>query len=147
MSSYSQVSSILKEKGYQGLFLEFFQTCCAVLSHSVVSDSFVTPWTVACEASLSMGIPQAGIREWVGMPSSKGSSQPRDWTQVSHCRQILYQLSHQGSPRILEWGSPSLLQEFFPTQESNQCILHCRQILYHLSCQGSPLPTLSALIN
>ena len=22
-----------------------------------------------------------------------------------HCRQILYQLSHQGSPRILEWGA------------------------------------------
>ena len=28
----------------------------------------------------------------------------RDWTQVCpHCRQILYQLSHQRSPGILEW--------------------------------------------
>ena len=41
--------------------------------------------------------------EWVPMHSSTGSSQPRDRTQVSHCRQILYQLSHQGSPRMLEW--------------------------------------------
>ena len=36
------------------------------------------------------------------MPSSRGSSQLRDWTCC--CRQILYQLSHQGSPRILELG-------------------------------------------
>ena len=30
------------------------------------------------------GISQARILEWVAMPSSKGSSRPRDWTQVSH---------------------------------------------------------------
>ena len=30
------------------------------------------------------GILQAGILEWVGMPSFRGSSQPRDQTQVSH---------------------------------------------------------------
>ena len=29
------------------------------------------------------GILQARIVEWVAMPSSRGSSQPRDWTQVS----------------------------------------------------------------
>ena len=31
-----------------------------------------------------MGIIQARILEWMAMPSSKGSSQPRDRTQVSH---------------------------------------------------------------
>ena len=35
-------------------------------------------------------------------------------------------------------GSMSLLQQIFPTQESNQGLLHCRQILYQLSYQGSP---------
>ena len=30
------------------------------------------------------GILQARILEWVSMPFSRGSSQPRDWTQVSH---------------------------------------------------------------
>ena len=45
---------------------------------------FVTPWTVACQASLSMGILQARILEWVAMPFSRGSSQLRDRTQVSH---------------------------------------------------------------
>ena len=32
-------------------------------------------------------------------------------------------------------GSLSLLQQIFPTQESNQGILHCRWILYQLSYQ------------
>ena len=43
------------------------------------------------------GILQARIPEWVAFPFSRGSSQPRDWTQVlcvADCRQI---------PRILEW--------------------------------------------
>ena len=31
-----------------------------------------------------MGILQARIPEWVAMPSSRGSCQPRDWTQVSN---------------------------------------------------------------
>ena len=55
---------------------------CAVLSCSVVSDS-ATPWTVARQAPLSMGIFQASILEWAAMPSSRGSSQPRDRTQFS----------------------------------------------------------------
>ena len=31
-----------------------------------------------------MGIPQARILEWVALPSSRESSQTRDWTQVFH---------------------------------------------------------------
>ena len=30
------------------------------------------------------GILQVRTLEWIAMPSSRGSSQPRDWTQVSH---------------------------------------------------------------
>ena len=30
------------------------------------------------------GILQARILKWVAIPFSKGSPQPRDWTQVSH---------------------------------------------------------------
>ena len=33
---------------------------------------------IARQAPLSMGILQARILEWVAMPSSRGSSQPRD---------------------------------------------------------------------
>ena len=35
-------------------------------------------------------------------------------------------------------GSLSLLQQIFPTQESNQGLPHCRKILYQLSHKGSP---------
>ena len=55
-----------------------------VLSRSVMSDSLLTAWTVAFQAPLSMGILQARILEWLSMPSSRGSFQPRDQTQVSH---------------------------------------------------------------
>ena len=41
-----------------------------------------TPWTIACQAPLSMGILQARILGWVAMPSSRGSSHPRDQTQI-----------------------------------------------------------------
>ena len=46
---------------------------------------FATPWTVACQAPLSM---------WVAISSPRGSSPPRDWIHISCisyiCRQILY---------------------------------------------------------
>ena len=44
------------------------------------------------------GILQARILEWVAFPFSRGSSQPRDQTQVSHTAGGLYQLSYQVSP-------------------------------------------------
>ena len=45
---------------------------------------------------------QARILEWVAMPSSRGSSRPKDQTHVS-CfgRQVLHPLSHLGSPLYL----------------------------------------------
>ena len=49
---------------------------------------------------------------------------------LPHCRQILYQLSHKGSPRTV---SLFLLQWIFLTQDLNRGILHCRWILYQLS--------------
>ena len=56
---------------------------------------------------------------------------------LPHCRWILYQLNHKGSPRILEWVTYPFLQGIFPTQESNWGLPYCRQILYQLSYQGS----------
>ena len=76
--------------------------------------------------------------EWVAMPSSKGSSQPG----IEHRSPTLQADSllseAQGKPMNTRVGSLSLLQEIFPTQESNQDLLHCKQILYQLSYQGSP---------
>ena len=52
-------------------------------AYSLMCRPFATPWTVVCQAPLSMRILQA-ILEWVAMPFSRGYSQPRDGTQVSH---------------------------------------------------------------
>ena len=72
------------------------------VSHSVVSNSLQPHWLYS---------PWNSPGQNTGMSSLsllQGSSQPRDPTQgynpgLSHCRQILHQLSHKGSPRILEW--------------------------------------------
>ena len=74
-----------------------------VLSRSVVYDSVTPCHRVACQASLSMGILQARILEWVAISSS---SLHRDGTQVfyvsSSGMQILHQPHHLGSSRS-EW--------------------------------------------
>ena len=54
------------------------------------------------------GILQVRILEWVAIPFSRGSSGSN--LGLLHCRQILYHLIHQGSPRGLKqghtlWGS------------------------------------------
>jgi len=42
---------------------------------------------------------------------------------LPHCRRFLYQLSHQGNPRILEWVACPFSRGIFPTQESEvSCI-------------------------
>ena len=45
---------------------------------------FQTLWTVARQAALSMGILQTSILEWVAMPSSRGSSQPRNEIHITY---------------------------------------------------------------
>ena len=81
---------------------------CQSLNHVRL---FVTPWTVARQAPLFMGILQARILEWVAMPSSRGSSQPRDQTWFLHCRKILYFLRSKfftpGKPTSSIFLSPS----------------------------------------
>ena len=56
---------------------------CVLGSFSHV-QLFETPWTVAHQAPLSMGFLQERILEWVAVPYSRGSSQPRDWTHISY---------------------------------------------------------------
>ena len=54
-----------------------------LFSHSVLSNYLPPPWTVAPQASLSMGLPQARILEWVPISFSRGYSPPRGQTRVS----------------------------------------------------------------
>ena len=63
------------------------------------------------------GILQARILEWVAFPFSRGSSQHRERTQVSRIAAL--PAEPQGKPKDTGVGSLSLLQQIFPTQESN----------------------------
>ena len=56
---------------------------CAVLWSATQSCPTLCNPMDCNQASLSMGILQTRILEWVPMRSSRGSSQPRDQTQVS----------------------------------------------------------------
>ena len=92
------------------------------------------------------GILQARILEWVAFPFSRGSSQPRDQTQVSRTAGGFLTSWAAREPKNTGAGSLSLLQWIFPTQESNQGLLHCRQILYQLSYQGSTFNSLLVVL-
>ena len=63
------------------------------------------------------GILQAKILEWVAFSFSRGSSQPRDRTLVSHIAADSLSAEPQGKPKNNIVGSLSLLQQIFPTQE------------------------------
>ena len=67
-------------------------------SCSVVSDSFVTPWTVACQAPLTMGFPRQ--KYWNGLPYPSSGDLPdpgiKPTSLASQEDSLL--LSYQGSP-------------------------------------------------
>ena len=66
--------------------------CCAVLSWSVVPSSSVHGDSLGKNTGV-------GCRDLLqGIFPTQGSN-----PGLPHCRPILYQLSHKGSPRILEW--------------------------------------------
>ena len=50
-----------------------------MLSGSVASDSFVIPWTVACQAPVSMGFPRQ--ENWSRLPSPPPGDLPNPGTE------------------------------------------------------------------
>ena len=84
-------------------------------SHSVVSDSFATPWTVACQAPLSVGFSRQ--KYWSGFPypSSGRFSRPRDWTCI-FCDSCLAGRFSIAKPP----GKPIVIQYFYTFQNDRQ---------------------------
>ena len=91
------------------------------------STNVVTPWTIQC---MEFFRPEY----WTGLPFPSPGDPPNPGLLI--CRRILYQLSHNRSPRILEWVAyPFSLDHSNPGMESGSP--DCRQVLYQLSYQGS----------
>ena len=118
----------------------FYLPCLTLVAGAsclVMSDSLQPQWTVACQVSLSMGIFQARILGWVATPSSRESSQPWGWTQVSRIVGRFFTVWATRETQEYWVGGLCLLQGNCPTQESNQGFLHRRKIVYQLSYQRS----------
>ena len=75
------------------------QNTTVCVSHSELCLTLCNSMDCNLPGSSVYGILQARILEWIAVPFSRGSSQPR-----SPALQVdLYLLTHQGRPRILEW--------------------------------------------
>ena len=101
-------------------------------SHSVVSDSLqphglYSPWN---SPGKNTGVGSLPLLQ--GIFPTQGSKQG-----IPHCRWILYQLSHLGSPRILKWVAYPFSSR--SSRPRNQTRVSCIAggILYQLSYQGS----------
>ena len=124
--------------------------CCATLLQSCLTLCDSTD----CSSPVSsvQVILQARILEWLVMPSSRGSSQPKDWTQVSCIVDKLFVSLWTivcEAPQSMEifrqeyWsGLPYPPLEDLPDTGINphlMCVLHCRWILYPLSYRKFPI--------
>ena len=125
---------------------------------------FLTPWVVACQASLSMGFSRQ--EHWSGLPFPSPGDLPDSGIKPVCPRfpalagEFFFLTTEppmkvrvtQSCPTLCDpmdfspWNSPgqntgvgslSLLQGIFPTQGLNPGLLHCRQIFYCLSHKGS----------
>ena len=75
------------------MFLKLESESTSVVSDSLRLHGLYSPWN---SSGQNTGVGSHSPLQ--GIFPTKGSN-----PGLPHCRQILYQLSHQGSPRILEW--------------------------------------------
>ena len=64
-------------------------------------DSFVTPWTVACQAPLSMGFPRQEYWSGLPFPSPGDLPDPAIKSESPLLQADSLALSHQGSPQTV----------------------------------------------
>ena len=72
---------------------ELWNESCSVMSNSLQHFGLYSPWN-----SPGQNIEVGSLSLLQGILPTQGLN-----CGILHCRQILYQLSHKGSPRILEW--------------------------------------------
>ena len=109
-------------------------SCACVLSHFSHVQLFATLWTVAHQASLSMGFSRQEY--WSGLPCPPLGGLPNPGIEPrSPTLQAALPSEPPGKPKNTGVNNLSLLQENFPTQESNPSLLHDRSCM---SYQGSP---------
>ena len=129
----SAQSTIALQPGHLSLFIRPMEVKVKVIP-SCPTLCYPVDYTVH-------GILQARILEWVAIPFSRGSSQTKDQTQISHIAGGFF--TSWAMRESQEYWSGFLLQRIFPTQESNRGLLQCRQILYNWVTREAPHDLLS----
>ena len=116
-TSFSRIQLFVTPMNCGILFFFFSSTTLLLPTHlpppPCTHAQSCNPMDCSPPGSCVHGLFQARILEWVAISFS---SRPEYWSGypflspgdlpnpgLPHCRQILYQLSHKGSPRILEW--------------------------------------------
>ena len=82
------------------MYIYIYMSIYVCVYVSVVSDSLQPPMLYSPWNSPGQNTGVGGLSLLQGTSPTHGSN-----PGLPHCRQILHQLSHQGSPRILEWGA------------------------------------------
>ena len=88
---FTYLSSVLSPKF--GIKYWSESESCSVVSDFLRPHGLYSPWN---SPGKNIGVGSLSLLQ--GIFSTKGSN-----PGLPHCRRILYQLSHKGSPRILEW--------------------------------------------
>ena len=91
-SCYPIISDILSAE-YPLVFPESESESCSVMSNSLRTHTLYRPWN---SPGQNTGMNSLSHLQGI-FPSQELNP------GLLHCRQILYQLSHKGTPRILEW--------------------------------------------
>ena len=108
---------------------------CSVTSNSLWHHGLYSPWN---SPSQNTGVGSLSLLQ--GIFPTQGSN-----PGLPHCRQILHQLSHQGSPRILEWVAyPFSRGSSWPRNQTGVFCIAGR-ILYQLSYGSSKFSVLTTI--
>ena len=92
------------------------------MSDSLRPQGLYSPWN---SPGQNTGVGSRFLLHWI-FPT-RGSN-----PGLPHCWRVIYQLSHQGSPRILEWVAIPFSRGSSQPGDQTQ-VLYSRQILYRLS--------------
>ena len=97
-----------------------------VVSRSVVSNSFATPWTVAHQAPPSKKFPRREYWNRLPFPSPRDLPNPHSKPASPALVGRFFTTEPPGKLKNTGVGCHFFLQKIFLTQGSNLCLLHCQ---------------------
>ena len=144
VSSYLCIPLLQEKIGWFPMAVEF--TVCMHAKSLQLCLTLCNPLDNNPPGSSVHVILQAKILEWVAMPSSRGSSQPKDWACISYVsctgRWVLYLMCHLGSPAVMLSPFQSNLSQILP---SLNCVILFSDLQVALCLTTWSLPTFATL--